>query len=410
MEKLHKSTERLPTVEVDNKVIWTNKSLRAPFDIPLASVSSLGVLLATEKLDTRNREGFPGLPREHHGRTLDVGQVYFEDVEHRLYRDVDMKGTGLVASTGLTPPFVAEEWYAETGAGSNPTMDVRGLLDKDDALRDAFMAEEFSKLGIRTHRALAVLELNELTIGSEVRPVLLLKLADKLHADFNPVIEVRAFGSKTRAGDLFPLSRPALVTGEEYVRKLAALDIDQMLTLRDIRKARHEIEDTLTFLTKEQKRTFTKKEYIEWFVHELGKGVGLMHNAGYAHQWLHSQNITLDARLTDFDSVYRLADLEGQKELSPEEIKEDQETLIYNDINFNLTSNRIGVLAWLEAYGIYLKKLYPEELQDFDTAHMNAEFLAAYWQQLIRPELKETTVMFMEGSGFALPKDASPRS
>src|SRR6185369_12605063 len=107
--------ERLATIEVPNQTIWVNDKLRAPFDIRLGEQSKLGVLLA---LGDEKGEGFPGIPREGHWRTLDVGQAYFEDVEHRLYRDVDAKGTGLLegGSDFLSHPDNSKEphqWYAQ---------------------------------------------------------------------------------------------------------------------------------------------------------------------------------------------------------------------------------------------------------------------------------------------------------
>ena len=393
--------ERLPTIEVGNTVIWANADMKAPFDIRIGERSPFGVLLALP--GETDPAGFPGIPREDHWRTLDVGQAYFEDTEHRLYRDVDIKGTGLLhprAHAGAEPG----QWFANRAAGGGASMDVRGLLDRDDALHDADMAERFTALGIRTHRALAIVKLEELNVGTKRIPVDQLKAEKKLHPDFYPVVEARAFGVKTRTGDLFSLRRAASVKGQEYIERLRSMELRDLLSESQIAAAKKEIGDALAFLEKEQGRPFSKEEYVHWFLGEIGRAIGIMHDAGYAHQWLHAQNVTLDARLTDFDSVYRLADFDLNPELTPAEREEEKETLIYNDINFDPTFSRTGILSWLEAYVTYLKKLYPEELETTDATRTNAEFFESYAKQLTTARMREIFVLFMKGNDIELPQ------
>lgn len=392
--------ERLPTIEVGNKVIWANGDMKAPFDIQEGEPSPFGVMLALD--GETDAMGFPGIPREDHWRTLDVGQVYFEDAGHRLYRDVDMKGTGLLHSRVRAAE--PGQWFAASRASSGEaSMDVRGLLDRDDALHDADIAERFTKLGIRTHRALAIVELEELNVGTERILIDRLKTEKKLHLDFYPVVEARAFGVKTRTGDLFALRRSASVKGQEYIARLHAMELRDLLSESQIIFAKRGIADALAFLEKEQGKPLSKEEYVHWFLRETGRGIGLMHNAGYAHQWLHAQNVTLDARLTDFDSAYRLTDFDLHSELTSAEREEEKETLIYNDINFDQTFSRTGILSWLEAYVTYLKKLYPEELETIDATHTNAEFLESYAEQLKQEKMRETFILFMQGNDIELP-------
>ena len=407
-----KRPERLPTIEVGNTVIWANEAMKAPFDIRVGEPSPFGVLLALS--GEPDATGFPGIPRQDHWRTLDVGQVYFEDTEHRLYRDVDIKGSGLLQPILSIPPSAevgeAGQWFAKPASGGQVSMDVRGLLDRDDALHDADMAEQFTTLGIRTHRALAIVKLEELNVGTERIPIDQLKAEKKLHPDFYPVVEARAFGVKTRTGDLFSIRRSPSVRGQEYIERLRSMELSKLLSESQIAVAKREIGDALAFLEKEQGKALSKEEYVHWFVSEMGRAIGIMHNAGYAHQWLHAQNVTLDARLTDFDSVYRLADFDLNPELTPAEREEEKETLIYNDINFDPTFSRTGILSWLEPYVTYLKKLYPEELEVLDATRTNTEFFESYAKQLTTARMRETFVLFMQGNDIELPDGFSDKA
>lgn len=405
MEHLSRNkTERAPTIEVANKTIWENKDVRAPFAIEPDAHSPFGVQLAVH--ESADATGFPGLLRALHGRTIDIGKVYFEDTSHRLYRDVDIKGTGLVETGILGGETEPKQWHATRTTDNDPSMDVRGLLDKKDALTDATTAELFTSLGIRTHRVLAIIELQELIQGDQRISIGELQATGKLHPDFTPVAEVRAFGVKTRPGDLFPLYRSRLVTGETFVSQLYQLPLDELVSPYVQSLARGAIEDVLSFLAQEQKRSWTKKEYIEWFIQETARNVGSMHNAGYVHKYLHSQNSTLDARLTDFDDVYRLSKIESNPNLSPQEIQEDQETLIYNDINFDITNRRTGILAWLEPYAIFLKKLYPDELKEFDPSRTNALFFEQYAAQLTDTKMRDIFDHCMSGNGTSLSRNS----
>src|SRR6185369_5685869 len=121
-------------------------------------------------------------------------------------------------------------------------------------------------------------------------PLAAIKEQKRLHPDFVPVVEVRAFGVKTRAGDVLAITRAANISGEEYIARLRSAELSALLTVDEIEQTKSEIEDALTFAEKEQKKTFSKLEYTHWFIQEVARNVGIMHNAGYIHQWLHAQN------------------------------------------------------------------------------------------------------------------------
>lgn len=210
-----------------------------------------------------------------HGRSADLGPVYFADTEGRIYRDVDVKGAGNVEWSGAPGPWEDRPHHNR----------VEGLMNKEDALHDAQMAELFTKAGVRTHRCMAIIELTELPFpepGSTeptMVPVKQLLLERELPKDFVPVLQWRAFGTKTRLSDMAGSGATA----------------------------ERELQDAIALVKQETAgRVHDERTYIEWFATTLGRNVARMHEAGYTHGYVTSHNVTLDCRITDFDSVVPL--------------------------------------------------------------------------------------------------------
>ncbi|MBI5456465.1 hypothetical protein HY969_01870 [Candidatus Kaiserbacteria bacterium] len=68
---------------------------------------------------------------------------------------------------------------------------------------------------------------------------------------------------------------------------------------RDIRKA-------MGLVSEEMRNELMRENpirFVEWFANSLGHDLGVLHKNGEVHRWLHAQNITLDARIVDTDSV-----------------------------------------------------------------------------------------------------------
>lgn len=263
-----------PAIEVENnEVVWVNENLKMPFDFEVGKPSSMALLLdfyagaggdRTLRLRTRART---------HGRSADLGPIYFEDTQGRVYRDVDIKGPGNVEWSGEPAPWEDRPHHDR----------VEGLLNKKDALLDARMAELLTTAGVRTHRCISIIELKELpfpepnTVEPTMVSVKQLKLERELPDDFVPVVQWRAFGTKTRLADV----AGAMTEG-----------------------TRKEVADAIALVKKETGgQVYDESSYVEWFSKTLGRNVARMHAAGYTHGYVTDHNITLDCRLTDFDSV-----------------------------------------------------------------------------------------------------------
>lgn len=273
--------------QVNNEVLEVNPNVFMPLRLEKGKSSPLGVF-AEEMLRNKPDSPLEGkvigefLPA--HNRSMLIGKVFFRDIEGRLYRDIDIKGSGWVMNYGVSnPPRVftpGKSRFTEgTVVGSSPH---GGLLDRDVAFHDYLTAEELLKIGVRTYRGLAIIELKELIANGSKRAVQDLKKKGLIDEDFNPVIEVRAFGTKIRIEDRTP----------------------QLL------------EDAKNLVSRELGINFPSDEdYFRWFAEELGKSVGLLHKNGLSHNFLGTgHNITLDCRIVDLDTVRPLTSEKHRKQ------------------------------------------------------------------------------------------------
>jgi len=281
-EFAHKETkelrDRLPVVEVSNEVIWVNPEIQAPFDMKEGESTKLGVFISNE-----NQERSIGTAQGH-GRTGIFGKVIFEDVQGRHYRDVDAKGIGHVRYNSISGHSEASEFYDRTEgpySSSNPGM--LGLMDRSVALKDASMAEELLSHGVRTYRVIGITKLNELIAQSqdifeggrreEKISVTNAKQRQMINEAIDPVVEVRAFGTRARIQD----------KNEDGVLSDAIELVRQELNL-----------------SPEQ---FQVKEFIHWYAETLGTNVGRLHKQKLTHGYLSEHNLTLDCRIVDLDSI-----------------------------------------------------------------------------------------------------------
>jgi hypothetical protein len=268
--EFHKQEERHPTIPLKNKVVWKNENITDALIFEMGKPSPLGLALDFSETDPLKTGGVALRTREmNHGRSADLGMFPFTDSQGRFYRDIDLKGIGWTNTrTGIKR---VQPWTV-----GGYSMGMIGLMSEGDALHDSEIAEHFTELGIRTHRSLAIIELEELPVkvGSSfvTKPIDLLYEEKQLPRDFVPVVQVRAYGTKSRLGDV----------GGDF----------------------HILEDAMQVVSDETKSEFNDlASYLSWFAYTLGKNVSRMHKSGYTHGWLSLHNITMDCRLTDFDSV-----------------------------------------------------------------------------------------------------------
>src|SRR3989338_5226864 len=282
--------EKLPAVEVKNKVVWVNSDVEMPFNFEEDKPSKIGVFLTPEP--NEQEPVFHVKVMDNHFRSALLGKVVFKDNEGNLYRDVDIKGMGPISPPNSNDPFLMVE-SVEAGSARNVAKGKTpcGFLDWGFAETDRDMSEFFIKQGLRTHRALAIIRLDEIVVenGEKISVSKARKLG-YIKYTTEPVIEVRAFGTKARITD-----------GD-----------NQFL-----------LEDAKRMVAKElgkDSNNFSNNDYIHWFSQTFGKQVAIIHNAGFIHGYLTDHNITLDCRIVDLDSVKKIKTNKG---LDDKRVKED---------------------------------------------------------------------------------------
>lgn len=288
MEKLFKNEEKqqqeiLPAVTVDNNVILLNSDIELPFKIEEGKSTELGLFFTP---DPKGNEFKNIMVIKEHNRTGIFGKVIFRDKQGRLYRDVDLKGIGFVEVADDSEKMVVRELQILEDENEQ----TRGIADLGYVLNDWNMTEKFLNIGVRTCRIIAVTELKEIIDKSGNK--ISISNAKKEHLikeDDRPVVEIRAFGTRTRIADLTEVSQQ-----EKY-------------TL---------IEDALKLVAEEQGisyEKFSKQDYFNWFVKTMAINLARMHNQGLVHGYLSDHNITLDARVVDLDSVVTIDEVNKRK-------------------------------------------------------------------------------------------------
>lgn len=282
--------DTIPAFVVKNVTTWVNPELQ-PMPIELGKETSLAMALRFGD-DTKTPFDMWLGRRYGHNRSVDISAAYFKDPDGRIYRDVDGKGNGYILRSSRRVSL----WQTDPKQG-----DVIGLLDEKWARHDAEIAETFTKLGMRTHRVLCVAKLHELPVLGEDGVVRLIpieqiprgKPTERKHGilpeGFEPAIAIRAFGTKTRISDVVQALGPYAPIREK----------------KEEDKSRDAIEDAIQLVNREYPEVTDIESYAHWFAKTLGRNVGIMHGAGYIHNFLSPHNISLDCRLLDFDSVIR---------------------------------------------------------------------------------------------------------
>lgn len=322
----------LPAVEVKTSVHWTNPAFEGHLPFIL---EKLGMFFDLSK-NTENKAKVIITPEMFTGRSGMVGGVIFRDQEGHLYRDVDRKGMGLYKKT--EPRYMGGYETALIGqAASLPPDEVSGLLDLPDAEYDRDRAEEFLSVGIRTTRTLAILLLQEV-VGQEGEAISIYRARQQgiVPSNFIPVIEIRAFGTRER------ISSIAKVFGSDQMdtRGQAALEDAKYLVAQELGK---------------DPDIFPMQEYLSWFARTLGEQVATMHRLKKVHLFLHDQNITLDSRIVDLDSIRTTGD--------EDEYKADVYAASYSLSTLCRYALNQPPRETIEEYGRMFNEAYQTELQ-----------------------------------------------
>lgn len=285
-KEISKGAEKLPALEVKNEVVWINQNVEFPFNIEKGESSRLGMFL-TPKSQLDVSGSYQLEIRFHHKRTGILGRVVFKDKEDRLYRDVDLKGIGF--TQGISEFSVSEPEISYDPAYPDEKKTL-GILDRAYAENDIRMAEKFLKARIRTYRPIALIKIEEI-IDKKGEKISLeeAKKRKLVKRDDEPVVEVRAFGTRARIEDLIESDFP---------------------------EAKMLIKDTIKLVAQERgedSKNFSKKDYFEWFIENLAISIARMHNKNWIHGYLTPHNITLDARIVDLDSVETVTEINERK-------------------------------------------------------------------------------------------------
>lgn len=284
--KIEKKT--LPAVEVRNTVIFVNPEIEAPFKLEEGESAKLGLFL-TPQVGTEDKK--IGLEiAEGHGRSAILGRAVFKDKQGRIYRDIDLKGSGF-----------SQKNRVMSVAKRHEQQEASGLLRLSSAYHDKDMAEAFLQAGIRTHRVIAIISLKEIIDENGEK----ISLGDArgrgiISESIQPVISVRAYGTKYRL--------------HEFIGGFFFLNREERGQL--IRSNQPILNDAIAMVAQELGKDpskFTVDKYLRWLAKTVGQQVGKMHKNGWYHNYLTEHNITLDGRITDLDSVGWLASLANLK-------------------------------------------------------------------------------------------------
>ena len=271
--------------------------MNSPFDLKVGQQSHLGMFLTPNPQEGENI--FNLEVSESHTRSGILGRVIFNDKEGRLYRDIDLKGMGYITSG---PDVDGKGYKREVGPvlGSygkrsgeqsqfSSFLGTTGIANQELIRRDIDFSEKFLKAGIRTHRVIAVIDLTEI-IDEDGKKISIAEAKEKeiLSKEDEPVIEVRAFGVRSRLFDLMNHSKKIVSDG----------------TL--LPKARKILDDAKNFVAQEQNinlANFTDGAYFKWLADTTAINIARMRFNGWVSGYLTVHNITLDGRLVDLDSV-----------------------------------------------------------------------------------------------------------
>lgn len=280
----------VPVVEVANEATWVNAAFpNLPFRLERGKASDLGLFLGSDApYGAPSSDGELEVTRQHTRSAL-IGRVVFGDSEGNRYRDVDIKGGGATFWNDHYDPEGphgdVENEYAQPkvqAPGPKPRYSnwasSRGILDRKYAERDRTLSEFLHRNGVRTHRTLAILKLKEISLHGKRVSITEAKLAKAVGLLEEPVIQVRAFGTRARIANLYG-------SGGAYRTDAMAMVASEL----GIPAAE-----------------FSKEQYYGWFAKTYGEQVARLHSLGYFHGFLSPHNVTLDCRLTDFDTVQKL--------------------------------------------------------------------------------------------------------
>lgn len=265
---------------VKNKVIWINPEISLPLNIRNGRPTPLGVFAHTSS-DGLNPYAIRLEHWPSHSRSAFITRAFFADKSGRIYRDIDIKGAGAIKGNGYSQPQV------ELPGQRLDNGDRYGLMYEADARHDSEMAEFLTRFGVRTHRSLALIKLEEIVYGQKVISTAEAKRSGIIDGD-SYVIQVRGYGTKARLAEYMD-------NVDENAKEAAS----------------HFLSDAITVVSKELglNHDMTIDEYWRWFDFQFQNNLAILQKLNVAHRWITPHNVTLDARFVDLDDARTTNDL-----------------------------------------------------------------------------------------------------
>lgn len=376
----------LEALKVNNEIIWVNPQIKRgnlPFNFKEGAKTNIAALIINIPSHFRNR-----IPRKArlsllafsppHQRSAILGHVIFEDSKGRVYRDIDLKGVGYILQALKGRTVIIGNIEIERRRATEPR--ALGIAYKSFVLTDIEYARRLASLGVRTHLPLAIIELKELPDPDNPGRKISIEEAVKrkmIHEGEIPVIEVRAYSVKSRVQDLEIISA-------DFSSRIVDTIIEGLFEIyqKDI------IENLVNIFEKERKRISTignfssvqkREAYLWWFTKEFAENLAIIHGNNLIHGFISGHNITLDAGITDLDSMFgRRPKSDNDESLYIEEIESALFVLFHliRSLGYlfikesSITNNKFEKNFWDEAKKLFIKT-YENNCGDLVSAILN---------------------------------------
>ncbi len=294
-------------VRVDNRVLMSNNECKEILDDLGVTQdqrnSALGVQLIPEGII---REGMCKVTLTKNAtRAALVGRIDFVDSKTGTHwRYLTAKGIGALINATMIVTVIGEERISSTG-------DTWGVTDLEDATTDFEMSLRFIREGIRTVIPVAIIELDHI-LNKNSSPLTIQEAQQigLLRKNERPVVYLRAFATHLRMSDLYL---------ELYgYKKNSSIEKRQMVDAA-MRTVEREIRQFV------KRDSFGINDYANWFAYTLGQVFRKIHDMNVLHHNVSGQNITLDCRILDLDTV---TEIEYPWQIE-DELKDVRSTLVH---------------------------------------------------------------------------------
>jgi hypothetical protein len=223
--------------------------------------------------------------QKEHGRNVSLEPFTFADDKGNIYRYIDIKGVGLPRYIDV-PGLQTSLDIHNFAASIKPPETIRegprgmwGLLDYESAMKDWDESIELMRAGVGIAAPVALFRLDELFLKN---------------GDRKTIEELKNEGIMPRK---IPFEDHDTGQTEEYdyIPVLYLRAFSEVMRVSNAKK-----EDYEKFA---KENGITIDEYADWWVGKIAGNLAKMHSIGKIHGNLITQNITMDGKIVDFDTV-----------------------------------------------------------------------------------------------------------